>query len=69
MLQQGACDDQPPTGNERTDYLTQDGIDVLDAVHFIDILETELEGEFPDEADPTACDAHSVKPWGIVGSQ
>jgi hypothetical protein len=40
-----------------TDYLRQDGIDVLDAVRFVDddILETEfLEGRFLDEADLVA---------------
>jgi len=54
FCKQGACDDQPPMGNERTDYLRQDRIDILDAMHFIDDDILKLEGECLDEADLVA---------------
>jgi hypothetical protein len=41
-------------GNERTDYLRQDRIDILDAMHFIDNDILKLEGECLDEADLVA---------------
>ena len=60
ILQQGACDEHPPAGDKRTNYLRQDGDDVLDAVRFVDdVLETKLlEGGLLDEADLVAPDAY-----------
>jgi hypothetical protein len=52
--------------DERTDYLRQEGVDVLDVVRFVDddILETELlEGGLLDEADLVARDAHFEVLW------
>jgi hypothetical protein len=57
ILQWHASDQESPTGDECSDDLRKNGIDILDSVSFVDynIFETEfLEGGFLDQADLVA---------------